>query len=239
MQSFSRTSVIALMILIIPLVAAAEPLILKLTHLRRPARGFTVIYHDFAETVSTQSDSLGRAVFDIKSDPGALFVPYSLELASTDYVLTKLHGSHFRWAAVVARSATWRLRSKPRRCDEWLAVIDIPRGALQTQTSDDVDSWYESLSPRLLANCETLHRIEQQVGSKAPWYFYQFKAMPSACDSGGEYRNELDWTAWYRGMLEEATGASPGKCVSDWERWWSEKGYEAIPDQTRQRITKR
>jgi len=41
----------------------------------------------------------------------------------------------------------------------------------------------------------------------------------------GKYVAELDWTAWYRRLLEEATDAAPGMCVSNWEQWWAEKGY--------------
>jgi len=110
--------------------------------------------------------------------------------------------------------------------------MDIPRGSDSTETADDLDAWYASLSPQQLANCAWLERIEQQVGSKAPWYFYEFKALPQTCVDG-KYIQELDWTAWYRVLLEEATGASPGKCVVDWERWWAAKGYPPIPAQPR------
>lgn len=108
--------------------------------------------------------------------------------------------------------------------------MDIPRGMLRTQTADEWDRWYSSLSPQLLANCEILVKIEKQVGSKAPWYFYEFKAMTPACIDG-HYGHELDWTAWYRDLLEKSTGASPGKCVADRERWWAQKGYPSVPNQ--------
>jgi hypothetical protein len=233
----SRTLALTVLIVATPGPLAAEQLILKLTHAGAPARGFRVTYHHSGQTLSTRTDSLGRARFDVESTPGELFVPYNLGLESADYVLTKLRGRGSRWRAEVVRSARWRLRTRPRACNEWLELIDIPRGALPILTANDVDDWYDSLSPRELENCETLHRIEQQVGSKAPWYFYLFKAMPAACEHG-TYLNELDWTGWYRGLLEEATGASPGKCLEDWERWWSEKGYSAIPDPRRERFAK-
>jgi hypothetical protein len=194
------------------------------------ASGLTLRYQDLTHSLRAKTNADGVAVFMVRSDPGRMLVPDSLRLESRDFVLTNLRGSHFTWSADVVHSATWLLRAKPRVCDEWIRVMDIPRGALQTQTAEVWEEWYRSLAPELLANCETLARMEKQVGSKAPWYFYEFKAMPEACVDG-KYGPELDWTAWYRGLLEEATGASPGKCLGDWERWWAGKGYPPIPSQ--------
>jgi hypothetical protein len=212
--------------------SAAKPLVLTLKTDRGPAKGFPVIYHDVTRVLRATTDSRGTAVFNVRFDPGPLLAPYTLELDSSNFVLANLHGSHYEWRAEAVHSAMWMLRITPRVCDEWIRVMDIPRGMLRAESANDLEEWYASLSPRLLANCATLSRIEQQVGSKAPWYFYEFKAMPEACVHGS-YAQELDWTAWYRGLLQETTGASPGKCLADWERWWAEQGYPPIPARPR------
>jgi len=234
MLTLLRRSALVLILTAASTPSTAKPLVLALKTDRGPARGFLVIYHDVTRRLRATTDSRGTAVFNVRFDPGRLLPPYTLELESRDFVLANVHGGHYEWRAEVVHSAMWVLRTRPRVCDEWIRVTDIPRGTLSTESADDLEKWYASLSPRLLANCVTLSRIEQQVGSKAPWYFYELKAMPEACIDG-KYAQELDWTAWYRRLLEEATGASPGKCLAGWERWWAEKGYPPIPAQSRNR----
>ena len=229
-RSLRRVALVLVLLTASASSAATKRLVLALKTDTVPASGFVVTYHDVTRILSATTDSSGVAVFRVSFDPGLIPAPFTFELASPDFVLANLRGGHYQWRADAVHSATWMLRTKPRVCDEWVRVMDIPRGMLRTETADDLESWYASISPQLLTNCETLVRIEQQVGSKAPWYFYEFKASQEACVDG-KYVQELDWTAWYRGLLQEATGASPGKCLVDWERWWAEKGYPPIPSE--------
>jgi len=212
--------------MLMSLLLAAQTLVLQVTFRGQPMPGLAVTTPD-APRVVTGRD--GKATFRVDTLPGAVPPPYLFRLESEDFVLKDLRGSRSRWRAEAVHSAAWRQRQHPRPCDEWSRVIDIPRGTLPITSADEYDAWYASLTPRQIENCRTLARAEKKAGSKAPWYLYEYKAMPRACKDG-KYANELDWTAWYRGLLEESTHASPGKCVEDWERWWAQRGYPAIPD---------
>lgn len=198
---------------------------LSVTFEGKPLDGMVVKYFDGQRTRRMTTNTEGVVVFRPVGAPSE----FNLSSGSDDYVLRNLRGDNGSWRVEALRSAQWRQRNLPRPCDAWRAIMDIPRGSLAIESADEYDAWYASLSRKELANCEALAEIEREVGSKAPWYFYEFKSLPSAC-ADGKCGMELDWTAWYRSLLEKATGASPGKCLSDWEQWWREKGYPPIPD---------
>jgi hypothetical protein len=190
----------------------------------RPAAGFRVEYRDGDRKLRATTDARGFVSFEV-SEP---LREWDLASSSEDYVFRDLRGNGRRWTVRAVRSAIWRQRTLHRPCDEWRNTIDIPRGSLYIESADEYDVWYSSLSPESEANCLLLAKTEPIVGSKAPWLFYEFKAMPPGCVDG-RYVAELDWTAWYRHLLEEATGARPGPCVSNWEQWWAKKGYPPLP----------
>jgi len=203
-------------------------LVLSVIFEGRPIAGFAVEYFDGDGTLCARTDSGGIVVFDTTEDLTAWRLLWDLTPASEDYVFRDLRSGDDRWSVRAVRSATWRQRTHHRPCDEWRRTLDIPRGSLPTESADEYDAWYSSLPPESEESCNLLAKIETQVGSKAPWYFFEFKAMPPRCVDG-HYESELDWTAWYRRLLEEATGAAPGLCVLDWERWWVANGYPALP----------
>lgn len=197
----------------------------------KPLPHFALTYVDGGERRQATTDAQGVATLRYHGRvTQADFISWSMRPASSDYVFLDPRGKGDRWRIDAAHSAAWRQRSHPRPCDAWRTVVDIPRGVLDFESAAEYDAWYASLTPRLVANCIEIARIEKVVGSKAPWYFYEYKARPRACAGGKFSGSEEDWTAWYRGLLAEATHASPGKCVEDWERWWSKKGYPAIPE---------
>lgn len=196
----------------------------------RPAPGFRVEYFDGERTVSGVTNRDGVVLFRAASDLSKWDLPWRLTASSEDFVLRNLTGGNTRWKVQAVRSASWRHRTHLRPCDEWYRVIDIPRGSLPLQSAEEYDAWYDSLSAHEKSNCEFVAKLVNQIGSKAAWYLYEFKAMPPTCVDGKKVP-ELDWTGWYRRLLEEATGASPGVCVADWERWWTSRGYPTAPDQ--------
>jgi hypothetical protein len=189
----------------------------------KPASHFDVKYFNGRRFLHAVTDSRGIAVLPDKLSERDVWPE------SKDYVFRNLRRSGRRWQVDALRSATWRQRHHPRPCDAWRAVLDIPRGNLESESAAEYEQWYSSLTPAELANCATLSSIEARVGSKAPWYLYEIEGLEPACVNG-KYVGELDWVAWYRGLLEKATGASPGKCLSDWQRWWASKGYPPVPE---------
>lgn len=222
-SEFRLSAVLLLLLTSSSALAAPKALTLTILFDAKPLKGAVVTFGNESAT----TDSRGVARFP-PADLGVVLPPYSFDLDSPDLVLTDIRGAHDRWAGDAVYGATWRQRTQPRICDEWMRASDIPVGMLRTMTAQEYDRWYSSLTPQEIRNCEILTSLEKRVGSKAPWYFYEFKALKDRYKEkcGGP---ELDWVAWYRGLLEEATHASPGKCVTDWESWWAKQGYAPIP----------
>lgn len=214
-------------VLVLAAVASAAPrrASIEVRFAGEAIEGLTVGYFDGERTLRSTTNAHGVVVFDLKQE----LSPWNPSSLSEDYVLRDLRGDKTRWTVNAVRSARWRQRNHPRPCDAWRSVMDIPRGSLSAESADDYDQWYASLSERSVANCVALASLEAKVGSKAPWYLYELKGLPSGCVDG-VFTTELDWTAWYRRLLEEATGATPGKCLSDWDRWWASKGYPPVPE---------
>ena len=227
MQIHSGVLAIVLSLCAIEAMAADRAAITLTVHIEgKPLSNFELEYRDDdlrSHRVVTNADGVARIEWDVHTPE------WNLRSASSDFVLRNLERDGHRWHVDVVRSAKWRLRNRSRVCDAWRLVIDIPVGALPSESAAEYDEWYASLNEAEIQNCVLLASIEAQLDSKAPWYFYEFKGRPKACVNG-LYGAEGDWTAWYRDLLAEATGASPGKCVADWERWWSAKGYPAIPN---------
>jgi len=224
----ARVLFLLLAVIAVPASASAprHRAVLKVTFDGHSAVAFPLEYFDGERTLGVATDQEGVAVFDLDDD----LKEWDLESASSEYVLRDLRKENSRWSVQAVRSATWRQLTRPRPCDEWRRTMDIPRGSLSTESAKEYDQWYASLSRESESNCILLAEMEVKVNSKAPWYFYEFKAMPPGCIDG-KYVAELDWTAWYRRLLEEATGATPGLCVSNWEEWWAAKGYSPVPQQ--------
>lgn len=200
--------------------------ILQVSFEGKPLQHLRVDYFNGETTLRGTTNKKGVVMFAL----GDNFSEWNLSSGTTDYVFRNLRAAEGRWHVDAVHSATWIQRSHPRPCDAWALVRDIPRGSLRMESAVDYEEWYSSLTPQLIENCVVLARIEKRVGSRAPWYFYELLARPRACVDG-KYVMEEDWTAWYRSLLEDATRASPGKCVSDWQRWWEAKGYERVPEQ--------
>ncbi len=213
------------LLFVLNILAAPKETFVEVTFQGKPLRHFPVRYVDVGETRRSVTNARGVTTLVVRER----LSEWDLASGSDDYVFRQVQWANDRWQVAAVRSATWRQRNHPRPCDAWRAIMDIPRGSLSIESADDYDEWYASLTPQLLANCNTLAQLEKRVGSKAPWYFYEFKAQPAGCVDG-RYVQELDWTAWYRRLLEQATHASPGKCIADWERWWAAQGYPPIPD---------
>ena len=131
----------------------------------------------------------------------------------------------------VVRSAVWQMRATPRACDELARIGDIPVGSLPALSAADYNQWYSELDDETLQTCRDLTRLQSQVGSLAPWYFYAYTGQYHQCVEGKAH--EIDWATWYRDLLTEATGANPGECERDWLQWWSSKGYAPIPEHPR------
>lgn len=223
-----RLAALILLALLIAGDVSAEVVSLEVRVDGKPRAGFAVGYFDDEHRERAATDARGVAVLRFRGRAPTLIVGWTLWPASGDYVFRDARGGGGRWRVDAVRSAAWRQRNHPRPCDAWRAILDIPRGTLATESAADDDQWYAGLTPRQVANCVEIARIETVVGSKAPWYLYELRERPRAC-IGGKFAAEEDWTAWYRGLLAEATHASPGLCLEDWERWWVKKGYPSVP----------
>lgn len=208
--------------------AAPRNVVLEVSFEGKPLGRLQVEYFDGAQMLRPVTNGRGIVTFALSD----AFSEWHLGSGSDDYVLRNVRGEGDRWRADAVHSAAYRMRQHPRPCDAWRKVMDIPRGSLSIESADEYEQWYASLPPQNVRNCDVLTAMAKRIGSKAPWYFYEFKAQPSGC-VGGKYGAELDWTAWYRGLLETETHASPGKCVADWERWWAAQGYPPVPAQQR------
>lgn len=208
--------------------AAPKDVVLRVVHEGQPVATFAVDYFDGDRMIRATTDARGIVVLGLSKDLKEWDLPWRLAPASEDYVFRDLRGGDRRWRVRAVRSATWRQRTHPRACDVWRRTMDIPRGSLPLESAGEYDKWYSSLAHESELNCVLLAKIEAEIGSKAPWYFFELKAMPPGCVDGKQVP-ELDWTGWYRRLLEEATAAAPGVCVSDWERWWAAQGYPALP----------
>jgi hypothetical protein len=188
--------------------AAASALPLEVRVEGKPAARFGVRYFNGSHMLHAVTDAHGIAVLAVKTE----LPKWNLWPESSDYVFRNLRTGGRPWQVDAVRSAKWRQRTRPRPCDAWRDIMDIPRGTLHDES----------------AACVTLRSIEARVGSKAPWYLYELEGLEPACVNG-RFVGELDWVSWYRRLLEKATGASPGKCLSDWKRWWAAKGYPPVP----------
>jgi hypothetical protein len=192
-----------------------------------------------AGIIRATTSSKGVAVFHLHEQTvrrlkeGRPLPPYTFRVDSddaysNDFVIEtpQPYGSGMKIPAL--RSAKWQMRTTPRVCDEIVRVGDIPVGGMASMSARELNSWYSKLSRKDLATCKTLVKLQADVGSLAPWYFYAYKGEEHRCVGGRA--EEIDWATWYRELLEKATGANPGNCESDWERWWSSKGYDRVPD---------
>jgi hypothetical protein len=223
--------------------AIADDQVVKvvLTFEDQPLPGVTLQYRDDdrAKTVIAVTGQDGAALFRLPARTAARLLgrplpPFTFELdrsdvTSRDFVLATPRVTRGHVTIVASRSAEWRMRTKPRVCDQLARTQDIPVGALDgIMSARDYDAWYAGLTPGDIGRCRTLAQLQQKVGSLAPWYFYAYKGQLHDCVDGRA--SEIDWAAWYRELLQHATGANPGECEADWENWWKSQGYPPVPD---------
>jgi hypothetical protein len=238
MAGLTRTfRVVAFALLFFTRIAAAattRPVRIFVTFDGKPLPGFHLKFWDGEQTdfVRATTNSKGVAVFRLSeaavSSVKKGLPPFSFTVDSEDFVIDEPTDYKSGLKLVARHSATWQMRKTPRICDELARVEDIPVGGLNIRSADDYNRWYSRLTPRDIATCKTLAALQTKIGSLAPWYFYAYKGEDHQCVDG--HAHEIDWAFWYRGLLAKATGANPGECESDWERWWSSKGYGRVPD---------
>lgn len=208
-----------------------RPVPVLVTFEGKPVGGLHLVYQDSGsfDKLHAVTDSEGIAKFQLTEIPK----PYELftdedDSFSEDFILESPEPYRSGVRVVAVRTAEWQMRATPRICDQLARVEDIPRGFLGRLSAAEYNRWYASLSPQEVSNCETLTKLQSDTGSLAPWYFYAYKGQTPRCVDGE--RNEIDWAAWYRELMEESTGAHPGHCQEDWEMWWNSKGYARVPD---------
>ena len=197
----------------------------------KPLKGLRLSYWDSGRdsTITAVTNDAGIATITVlqKFDLFNLTTDCSVD-TPCDFVLRNIRGSGHMITAIAVHSQQWQARRMPRVCDQLALVEDIVRGSLAEMSANEYDEWYSDLSASTISDCETLSAIQTRMKSLAPWYFYEFKGLPQNCHHD-ELVAELDWTAWYRELLEKETGVHPGKCVEAWDRWWLSAGYSAVP----------
>jgi hypothetical protein len=197
----------------------------------KPLAGLHLVYSNMEthEELHAVTNGKGVAKFQLNQKPK----PYELftdsdDPFSSDFILEIPEAYRNGVKVVAVKTAEWQMRATPRICDELARTEDIPRGGLGMLSAAEYNRWYASLSPEEISNCETLAKLRADTGSLAPWFFYAYKTQRPRCVDGETA--EIDWAAWYRSLMEKATGAHPGPCQEDWERWWNSKGYTRVPD---------
>ena len=224
----SRAVVLFVALSLAALAAAANEVTIVVKFHGQPLKGLPLAYLDGDSWNTTVTDDAGRATITVAANPDALSLATDCGETPCDFVLRNIHAGAHTVTADAVHSQAWLVRSNPRICDQLARVEDLVRGGLAITSAEEYNEWYSGLSTKTISDCRTLTALQERTHSLAPWYFYEFRGLPQNCD-GDNLIAELDWTRWYRDLLEKETGAHPGKCVAAWDRWWRSQGYLPVP----------